>query len=155
MKKVFNILLIVILLVIVIVESIFLVKGNSKEEKGVIPNTTEYSHIVQTVKVLYPDKTISSINKRIYVLDDKDVCISLVTISQCYHEDVYLGLKSDMESESYNENEGFKYKEYFDDENMIITSIRKYDYNIENNKELIMSNLEPTSEYIITSSEIY
>ena len=148
MKKVFNILLIVILLVIVIVESIFLVKGNSKEEKEVIPNTTEYSHLIQTVKVLYPDKTISFIVKRFYVFDEKDVCISSMSISYFYHEDVYLGRKNNTDvNEKINCN--------FDDENMIITHTTKPEYNVENNKELVMATLEPTSEYIISSYEIY
>lgn len=148
MKKVFNILLIVILLVIVIVEGIFLVQGNSKKKNEFLPNTMEYSHIVHTVKVLYPDKTISFIQKRFYVFDEKDVCISSMSITYFYHEDVYLGWKN-----SSNEDE--KSNSNFDDENMIITHTSKLKYNSEYNKESIMSSLEPTSEYIISSSEIY
>ena len=152
MKKVFNILLIVILLVIVIVESIFLVKGNSKEEKEVIPNTTEYSHLVQTVKVLYPDKTISFIVKRFYVFDEKDVCISSMSISYFYHEDDYLSRKNSSVDDNY---EGEISNYHFDDENMIITHTTKPEYNVENNKELVMASLESTGEYIISSYEIY
>ena len=147
MKKVFNILLIVILLVIVIVEGIFLVKGNSKKKNEFLPNTMDYSHMVHTVKVLYPDKTVSYIQKRFYVFDEKDVCISSMSITYFYHEDVYLGWKNNGNEDESNSN--------FDDENMIITHISKLKYNSEYNKESITSSLEPTSEYIISSSETY
>ena len=146
MKKVFNILLIIILLVIVIVEGIFLIIGNSKKKNEFFPNTMDYSHIVHTVKVLYPDKTISFIQKRFYVFDEKDVCISSMSITYFYHEDVYLDWKN-----NDNEDENF----HFDDENMIITHVSKLEYNSEYNKETIMSSIEPTSEYIISSLEIY
>ena len=152
MKKVFNILLIVILLVIVIVEGIFLVKGNSKKKNEFFPNTMEYSHLVHTVKTLYPDKTISIIRKSFYVFDEKDVCISSMTITYFYHEDDYLAYKNI--SNNYN-NEDEKSNYNFDDENMIITHTTKLKYNSEYNKESILSSLEPTSEYIISSSEIY
>lgn len=147
MKKVFNILLIIILLVIVIVEGIFLVKGNSKKKNEFLPNTMDYSHMVHTVKVLYPDKTVSYIQKRFYVFDEKDVCISSMSITYFYHEDVYLGWKNNGNEDESNSN--------FDDENMIITHISKLKYNSEYNKESITSSLEPTSEYIISSSETY
>ena len=150
MKKVFKILLIIILLVIVIVEGIFLVKGKSKKKNEFIPNTMEYSHIVHTVKVLYPDKTISFIEKRFYVFDEKDVCISSMSITYFYHEDVYLDWKN-----NHNLNEDEKNNYQFDDESMIITHTSKLKYNSEYNKEIIMSSIEQTSEYIISSLEIY
>lgn len=153
MKKNLKILLIIILLVIAIFEGIFLVKENFKKEKESIPNTMDYSHIVHTIKVLYPDKTISFIQKRFYLLDEKDVCISSMSITYFYHEDVYLNLKNSFFVDYNDEDENSNCS--FDDENMIITNTSKLKYNPENNKNIIESTLEPTSEYIITSSEIY
>jgi len=162
-----NIIIIVLILIIIllIATGIVFFTTNNRKTENIVPDTANYTYLVQTSIVLDTEKKENHRVETIYIFDDKDIFTNQIRETNYKKEEHYLTSKpnysedvKELKAHSKDE-ENTTVRCFFDDTNYRIVELIKFRYNELNTKEEIIKWVEQQenvdSEYLITTHKIY
>jgi len=138
-----NIIIIVLILIIIllIATGIVFFTTNNRKTENIVPDTANYTYLVQTSVVLDTDKKENHRVETIYIFDDKDICINKIRETNYKKEEHYLTSKpnysedvKELKAHSKDE-ENTTVRCFFDDTNYRIIELIKFRYNEKNQKK--------------------